>query len=489
MVIVGSGVSGLTSAIILAREGWRTLVVEQAPQCGGLMQNYYRRDRSCPTGVHTLGALDEGQILWRYLKYLNVLGRLQLSRLDDEAFHEYRFADQSFLLPQGHAAASEALRSAFPRQRAAIDQYFAEMRRTAAQFQYYNLSQEPTEAAWLSRENLAEYLECLTDSVELRAVLSAVNPLYGVEPAACPLQLHFLVMDSILRSAHRVDEDHMPLAQAYAESLRAAGGELRTRSRLTQIAVSERQVTGVELQDGDVVRTKHVIFTGHPRHLLNLCAPELFRPTFRKRVRALPDTMSPFAVALRAQVRQRAANRDLIIYRDFDTSSLYGAPREDSGPSMVYCTVAPSQRTDDLSISAMCLSPYEDWSAWWSSTVDNRPDDYHAAKQRLADDVLEVARPALDAVATQLEVIDSFTPLTIRDYTLAPGGTCYGIKKTLHSGRFAFFPAHTGVGGLLLAGQSILLPGILGSLISGVRACAVLLGVDYLFDKIRRNSQ
>ena len=42
-VIIGSGVSGMTAAIILAKEGRRVLVLEQHSKPGGLMQHFRRK--------------------------------------------------------------------------------------------------------------------------------------------------------------------------------------------------------------------------------------------------------------------------------------------------------------------------------------------------------------------------------------------------------------------------------------------------------------
>src|SRR5665648_248385 len=103
-VIIGSGVSGLTAALILAKEGRRVLVLEQHSRPGGLMQNFRRGSLVFPTGVHRLGALDKGQILWRYFKYLGVLDNLDLVRMSPEGFEEYCFPGLRFRVPHGHEA-------------------------------------------------------------------------------------------------------------------------------------------------------------------------------------------------------------------------------------------------------------------------------------------------------------------------------------------------------------------------------------------------
>ena len=107
-VIIGSGVSGMTVAIILAKEGRRVLVLEQHSQPGGLMQHFRRQALVFPTGVHRLGSLDDGQILSRYFQYLEVRDKLSLKRMSADGFEEYSFPGLRFRVPIGQDAFSRA---------------------------------------------------------------------------------------------------------------------------------------------------------------------------------------------------------------------------------------------------------------------------------------------------------------------------------------------------------------------------------------------
>ena len=52
VIVVGSGISGLTAAAALARRGRRVLVLEQHTIPGGLTQTFRRQDWVFATGVH-----------------------------------------------------------------------------------------------------------------------------------------------------------------------------------------------------------------------------------------------------------------------------------------------------------------------------------------------------------------------------------------------------------------------------------------------------
>jgi len=66
LVIIGSGIGGLSSAIILAGIGYDVTVVEKNRQPGGLLRSYTRDGIECEVGVHYLGSLDKGQVLRKF---------------------------------------------------------------------------------------------------------------------------------------------------------------------------------------------------------------------------------------------------------------------------------------------------------------------------------------------------------------------------------------------------------------------------------------
>lgn len=73
VVIVGSGLGGLVSAIILAKEGKKVCVLEKNQQFGGNLQTFARDKQIFDTGIHYIGALDKGQNLYKYFSYIGIM--------------------------------------------------------------------------------------------------------------------------------------------------------------------------------------------------------------------------------------------------------------------------------------------------------------------------------------------------------------------------------------------------------------------------------
>ena len=63
VVIIGSGLGGLSCGTMLAKDGYKVCVLERNKQIGGTLQTYVRDRNIFDSGVHYIGGLEPGQNL------------------------------------------------------------------------------------------------------------------------------------------------------------------------------------------------------------------------------------------------------------------------------------------------------------------------------------------------------------------------------------------------------------------------------------------
>ena len=116
VVIIGSGLGGLVSANILAKEGYSVCVLEKNKQHGGNLQIFVRNKTIFDTGVHYIGGLDKGQNLYKYFKYLEIIDDLNLKKLDKDGFDIITFNGDSteYKYAQGYDNFIKTLLKEFP---------------------------------------------------------------------------------------------------------------------------------------------------------------------------------------------------------------------------------------------------------------------------------------------------------------------------------------------------------------------------------------
>ena len=98
-------------------------------------------------------------------------------------------------------------------------------------------------------------------------------------------------------------------------------------------------------------------------------------------------------------------------------------------------------------------------------------------KEKLARGLIQGAE-SLFGNLKGLEVLDAYTPLTIRDWMNSPGGSAYGVMRSSSQYMSAALLNRTSVKGLYLAGQSVLAPGIIGTIMGSFVTVKMILGAE-----------
>ena len=104
VVIVGSGLGGLECASILSKHGYKVCVLEKNTKLGGTLHSFKRFGCEFGTGMHYIGSLDQGQVTYKLFKYLGIIDKIKLKKMDTLGFDrfcingkEYKYAVVSFI--------------------------------------------------------------------------------------------------------------------------------------------------------------------------------------------------------------------------------------------------------------------------------------------------------------------------------------------------------------------------------------------------------
>lgn len=107
--VIGAGLSGLASAIILSKNGLKTALIEKSSKTGSLARGFKRKGLYFDTGFHHAGGIGKGSTCERMLEYLGVLQLLNVISQRGHYYDTVRFRDSSFKFrfPAGFRAVSE----------------------------------------------------------------------------------------------------------------------------------------------------------------------------------------------------------------------------------------------------------------------------------------------------------------------------------------------------------------------------------------------
>lgn len=491
VVIIGGGLGGLLCGYILCKHGFRVVVLEKNAVIGGCLQSFRRKGVLFDTGMHYIGSLDEGQLLYRFWKYLGLLGQVKLRKLDEQAFDIVSYQDERYPSAMGYRAYVEGLVPFFPNERKALQNYVDTLYKVTTSSPVSRL-EEVSQTLPLDTEyvktSASDYIDRLTADPVLRSVLAGNLPLYAGERGKTPFYIHAFLHNSYIQSAYRIVGGGQSVADCLVDSIRAMGGEVWMRSKVTRFVGTEQAMTGVELKDGRLVEGKYFISAVHPLVMTGMLCEAMIKRSFCRRIRNLENTVAGFTVYLAFKPGEVAYfNSNYFHYETRDIWSC-GDYREGDWPrGYLYMHQAP-ENGGNFSESALILSymRYEEVKKWQGTEVGKRGEDYQEFKERRALQLIEAVNRAFPGIKDKIAFYNVSTPLTYEDYTATVNGGMYGILRDVNNPGQTVVAQRSPVPNLFMTGQNTNSHGMLGVTNGAMLTCAELLGINTIINAINK---
>lgn len=487
-IIIGSGLGGLASGVILARNGYDVTVLEQGTQPGGCLQCFSRGGVKFETGMHFIGSALPGQTLHRLLRYLGI-DDVKLSRLDPAAYDIVKLGGETYRFANGREAFIEQMSGYFPSEIDNIVMYYDIIERIAAASSLHSLRHADHDMVvntFYQTISINEVMDSLFHDERLRNVLVGNLPLYAAELDKTPFSQHAFIMDFYNQSAFRITGGSDAIAHALVRNIKAAGGEVHTRSRVTKIICDDIKAIGVEVNGEKFMASDLIISDIHPTGLMGLLETRLLRPAFRQRMLTLPNTVGGFSVYMKFKPgRVKYLNSNFYSY---DGVTPWGCENytESEWPKgylyMHFCAEdGASHASGGVLLSYM---NHADTAPWAHTRVGRRGADYEAFKRDRAERLIARVERDFPGLRESIDSVYTATPLTYRDYTGTEGGSMYGVAKDISLGAGCRVPHRTKVPNLLLTGQNINSHGMLGVLVGSIVTCSELLTTEKIYQQI-----
>ena len=207
VVIIGSGLGGLSCGVVLAKNGYQVTVLEQGTQLGGCLQCFMRRGAKFETGMHFIGSAAQGQTLDRLMRYLEIRDEITLSQLDPNGYDIIALEGERFPFANGRDAFIDRLAQFFPQQRDNLARYFSLVEEVANASSLHSLKSAESDAVLNTEYQLRPIDEVIDEIITdplLARVLVGNLPLYAAEKHKTPFSTHAFIMDFYNQSAYRI---------------------------------------------------------------------------------------------------------------------------------------------------------------------------------------------------------------------------------------------------------------------------------------------
>lgn len=501
VVIIGSGLGGLSCGVILAKNGYHVTVLEQSHQVGGCLQCFKRRGAKFETGMHFVGSAAKGQTLNRLMKYLEMDQEVRLVPLDSSGYDVVALGDKRYKFPVGREAFIRQMTEYFPSQHDNLVKYYDLVESIAKASSLHSLKHAENDAAVNTEYQLRSINEVIDELITdplLAKVLVGNLPLYAAEKDKTPFSTHAFIMDFYNQSAFRFEGGSDTVAASLVHTIQRYGGEVRVSQKVTKIVCDDTHAIGVEVVgvgandrlssvEPTFVSCDYVISDAHPKRTLELVDTKLIRPAFRHRINAIRQTVGVFAVYL--HFKKNAVPYMNYNYYGYQGDTPWNCEQysADTWPKgflyMHFCQDHEAQFAE----SGVILSymQMEDVKRWKDTKVGRRGADYENFKRERAEKLLDAMEPHFPHLREGIQEYYTSTPLTYLDYTGTEDGSMYGNARDIHLGAACRVPQRTKIPNMYLTGQNINSHGMLGVLVGSIVTCSEFLTAKTIYEQIK----
>ena len=489
VVVIGSGLGGLISGLILSKEGMNVCVLEQHHKLGGNLQTFSRDGCIFDTGMHYIGSMDEGQYLHKYFKYFELTDKLRLKRLDIEGYDTMSFDgdDTEYQMAQGYDNYISKLLEYFPGERSGLEAYTQKIKSVVKEFPLYNSSEVDSYniKADVLEESATKLINGVSENNRLRNILAGAFSLHSGYPESTPLYIHACIRDSLIQSSWRPIDGSQQIANLLADGIKRYGGSVFTSHKVTGIEIKNDIAESVVLENGDRISAKNIISNAHPVSTLKMIEEGKIKKIYRKRIMGLQNTWGMFSLyVILKKDSFPYLNKNYFHYNK--NGILHALNDEQHWPDNYYFYTPAISNTNDYaeSIVVMADMKFEEVAKWHGSKVNKRGSEYKEFKQQKAEKLLDALEKRIPGIKEKVVKYYTSTPLTFVDYTGTEKGSAYGIMKDCNDPLRSIILPRTKISNLYFTGQNINLHGILGVTASAVITSSEIVGLKYLSKKI-----
>lgn len=487
VVVVGSGIGGLTAAALLARTGRSVLVIERHDRVGGYAHAFLRRRRyRFDSSVHLVGGCGsrEGDDLGLVQKVLTAAGvadRCEFIAVDP--FYEAVYGGTRLEVPSRPDAFLEAHAALFPAERDRLAAFLDllgdvhEQTCIAANlestFDILGSSDRFPALVRYHRATLAQVLAATIGDAELRSLLATTWPYVGLPPSRVSFLYWANMMGTyLLEGPWYCRGSFQNFANALADGVRGAGGEVLLRSTVRRIVTEKGSVRGVVLETGHRIEAETVVSNADALQTAEeLVGESRLPPRYLRGLRRAKPSVSAFVVYAATGMDLAAAG---VCHESFQfpsrdhekafASTAAGDPEwlSMTVPTLLDPSLAPA---GEHAVVLTTLLPYDASPNW-------RKDKKPRVERMLAQ-----VEERVPGFGRQLRFAEGGTPRTMERYTRNTAGAIYGWELTpaqVGPGRLA---ATMPIEGLHLAGHWTRPGGgIYGVVLSGIDAATRVVG-------------
>ncbi len=507
IIIIGSGMSALTTGAILSKEGLKVLILERHYTAGGFTHVFKRPGYEWDVGIHYVGDMGRKNSFARKVSDYVSDGQLDWADMGD-VYDRVVIGNKTYDFPKGKGNLINKFKEYFPDDHQAIDQYFSTVDKAVrANRGFFMDKGMPLFLSKLfgwfwrrkflkySRKTTLEVLNEITDNPTLIKVLTAQYGDYGLPPAESSFVMHAVLVKHYYSGGFFPVGGSSQIALTIDKVIEAAGGTILINAEVGQVIIIDGQATGVRLSNGDELMAKTIISsTGLHNTVSKLLPQEL---AYTKKLSLNTSNISPSAAHSCLYVGLIGSPEELNLPKaNYWIYPENGSHEENISKfkndinaelPLIYISFPAAKDPDwnnrypgKSTIDIITIMPYEVFARWEKTSWKKRGEDYEALKEQISQRLLAKLYELEPQTKGKVDCYELSSPLTTKKFVNYARGEIYGLEHSPVRFENKHLRPHTEIKDFYLTGQDISTAGVVGAMASGLLTASAILRKNLL---------
>jgi len=404
VIVIGSGLAGLTCANMLARGGHSVALLEQHYNLGGLATWFKRKSHIFDIALHgfPFGMVKTCRKYWSP-EIANMIVQLKGIRFDNPQF--------SFATTYDREDFTRILEQRFKIPRENIEGFF----NTARNMNFYD------DQSITTREFFEKFFPG-SDDVH-RMLMESITYANGSTLDDPALTYGIVFSNFMSRGVYTIRGGTDQFIGKMREELLRNGVDIRTKCLVEKIITRDRKVGGV-IANGRTIKSKVVVSNGNLLSTIHkLVGDENFSRSFIEEANKVHLNNSSCQVYIGIKKGEKIDYiGDLLFTSEaekFDPQELRSKNTTSRTFSIYYPQTRPG--SDMYSIVASSNANYDDWA-------NLSEEEYRSSKEELIRRTLDALQKYIANIRGKIDHVEAATPKTFQRYTLHLNGASFGTK-------------------------------------------------------------
>ena len=447
IIVIGSGLGGLTLGSRLATFGYKVGVFEKHFIPGGYATNFKRKGYNFDVSLHGIGGLDKEGVLRSILKACDVIDKI--TPLKNEEAYYVNVNGENIEIPNDKDKYLNLLIDRFPKEEKGLKNLFKAIDSFEIGFKKFIIEKDSNIfnklnkhvalfINWAGKSTYSVVEKYIKDE-ELIKIFTTLWMYYGLAPKELSALYFFIPWISYHKyGKYYIKGGAQSLSNAFVDVIKSRGGEIHLKSEVSKILYEEGRVLGIELKNGQVFKGKRIVSNINPISTYKMLPKGALKEKEVEKIfqDKIGCTLTQLYLGLDCNPSKLNIPKDEVFIlgegsheKNYEIS-LKSDYKKASFLLTNYNGMDPSLNEEDKGVLTVTyLDNYDNWS-----------DDkkvYKEEKERATEEILNRVETYYPGIKNHVIIKELGTPKTMERYTGNPKGAVYGYAQTVQqAGRY-----------------------------------------------------